>query len=131
MDSKHPGVHVSRGRGALAPCSWTPQESEVESCKHQDDSNIHRQPFPESVSEEHEIYPDYDGYHRHHAKHDSYLPAHFSPWFNRKSIMLLVRIPPLKVPNFKLTYCCFFKKPLLAIRLLFKLNISNPSIEHI
>ena len=60
-----------------------PEESQVESREHQDDSNIHYQPFPESVSEEHEIYTDYDGYHRHHVKYDSYLSAHFSPWFNR------------------------------------------------
>src|SRR6202030_43414 len=51
----------SERKGAVAPCSWTPQESEVERCEHQDDSNIHCQPFPESVSEEHEIYPDYHG----------------------------------------------------------------------
>jgi hypothetical protein len=59
-------------------CSWTPEESKVESSEHQDNANIHYQPFPESVSEEHEIYTDYDGDHRHHVKHDSYLSAHFS-----------------------------------------------------
>jgi hypothetical protein len=32
------------------------EESQVESSKHQDNANIHYQPFPESVSEEHEIY---------------------------------------------------------------------------
>jgi hypothetical protein len=32
-------------------------------------ANIHYQPFPESVSEEHEIYTDYNGCHRHHVKH--------------------------------------------------------------
>jgi hypothetical protein len=62
----------------MAPCSWTPEESQVESCEHQDNANIHCQAFPESVSEEHEIYTDYDGCHRHHVKHDSYLSAHFS-----------------------------------------------------
>jgi len=82
----------SQRKGAVAPCSWTPQESQVERCEHQDDSNIHCQPFPESVSEEHEIYTDYDGCHRHHVKHDSYLSAHFSPWFNRKSNQAQERI---------------------------------------
>ena len=63
----------------LRPCSWTHKEkSKVESCEHQDDANIHCQPFPEMVSEEHNIYTDYDGYHRHHVKHYSYLSAHFS-----------------------------------------------------
>jgi hypothetical protein len=59
-------------------CSWPLQESEVEGCEHQDDSNIRHQPFQESVSKEREICTDYDGCHRHHVKHDSYLSAHFS-----------------------------------------------------
>jgi hypothetical protein len=62
----------------IAPCSWTLEESQVESCEHQDNANIHCQPFPKSVSEEHEIYTDYDGCHRHPVKHASYLSAHFS-----------------------------------------------------
>jgi hypothetical protein len=45
---------------AIAPCSWAPEESQVESCEHQDDANIRCQSFPESVSEEREIYTDYD-----------------------------------------------------------------------
>jgi len=59
------------------PCSWTPEESKVEGYEDQDNANIHCQPFPESVSEERDIYADYDGYHRHHVKHDSYLSTHF------------------------------------------------------
>jgi hypothetical protein len=35
-------------------------------------------PFPESVSEEHEIYADYNGCHRDHVKHHSYPSVHFS-----------------------------------------------------
>jgi hypothetical protein len=67
------------------PVPLTSQKSKVERCEHQDDSDIHCQPFPESVSEEHEIYTDYDGCHRHRVKHVSHLSTHFSPWFNRKS----------------------------------------------
>jgi hypothetical protein len=63
-------------KGLIAPCSWPPEESQVESYEHQDNANIHCQPFPESVSEEQEIYTDYDGCHRHQLKHDSYLYAH-------------------------------------------------------
>jgi hypothetical protein len=55
-----------------------PQESQVESCEHQDNANVHCQPFPESVSEEQEIYTHYDGRHRHDVKHNNYLSAHFS-----------------------------------------------------
>jgi hypothetical protein len=67
----------SQRKGGIAPCSWTPEESQVESCEYQDNANIHCQPFPESVSEEHEIYTDYDGCHRHHVKQDNYPSAHF------------------------------------------------------
>jgi hypothetical protein len=41
-----------------AHCSWTPEESQVESYEHQDNANIHYQPFPKSISEEPEIYTD-------------------------------------------------------------------------
>jgi len=55
-----------------------PEEPQVKSCEDQDNTNIHCQPFPESVSEEREIHTDYDSCHRHHEKNDSYLSAHFS-----------------------------------------------------
>lgn len=58
--------------------SWTPKESEVASRKHQNNANIHRKPFPESVSEESEIHADYDRYHRRHVKRDGYLFANSS-----------------------------------------------------
>jgi hypothetical protein len=82
----NPGGRGGRPRAAIyrhAPgasdgSSWTREESQVESCEHQNNANIHHQPFPESVSEEHEIYTDYDGRHRHHVKHHGYRSAHFS-----------------------------------------------------
>jgi hypothetical protein len=49
-----------------------PQVSQVESGEHQDNSNIHYQPFPKSVSEERQIHSDYDRYHRHDVNHDGY-----------------------------------------------------------
>jgi hypothetical protein len=57
--------------------SWTLQESEIESCEHQDNSYIHRQPFPEMVSEEQEIHGNYNGYHQHDVKYASCLSSHF------------------------------------------------------
>jgi hypothetical protein len=59
-------------------CSRTAEESQVESCEHQDNANIHCQPFGEPVSEEGEVYSDYDGCHRHDVEQDSYRSAHFS-----------------------------------------------------
>jgi hypothetical protein len=72
-------AYEARSTGILLPWqSWTPDESQVESCEHRDNANIRYQPFPELVPEEHEIHTDYNGCHRHHVKHDSYLFAHFS-----------------------------------------------------
>jgi hypothetical protein len=64
-------------KGALAPCSWAPEESQIESCEHQDNANVRYQPFPESVSEEREIYTDYDGNHCHHEKRASDLSTRY------------------------------------------------------
>jgi hypothetical protein len=54
-----------------------PEESQVESCEHQNNTDIRDQPLPESISEEHDIYADYDGYHGRHVKRGGYLFAHF------------------------------------------------------
>jgi hypothetical protein len=72
-------VRSIAAKGRYAPCSWTPEESRVESCEHQDDANIHRQPFPESVFEEREIHTYDDGCHRRHVEHDNHLSVHLWP----------------------------------------------------
>jgi len=82
------------------PCSWTLEESEVESYEHQDNANIHCQPFPESVSEEREIYTDDNGYHRHHVKHVSYLSAHFSLLLKPTTILYIGDRPEAVVLQF-------------------------------
>jgi hypothetical protein len=61
-------IDICRCGSSSAPCSWMPEESQVESSEHQDYANIHCQPFPELVSEEREIYTEYDGCHRHPRK---------------------------------------------------------------
>jgi hypothetical protein len=48
-----------------------PEESPVESHEHQDNANIHDQPFPESVSEERNIYTDNNGCHHRRVKYMS------------------------------------------------------------
>jgi hypothetical protein len=48
-------IYDLRDRRPLPWRSWMPEESQVESCEHQDNANIRYQPFPESVSEEREI----------------------------------------------------------------------------
>ncbi|HTV64602.1 MAG TPA: hypothetical protein VMD98_03305 [Bryocella sp.] len=59
------GSSRSDANGASRP----PEESHVEGAEYQDDTNIHCQPFPESVFEEHDIDNDYDGSHRRHVEH--------------------------------------------------------------
>ena len=65
-----------------------PEESQVERSENQDNSNIHHQPFPESVSEEHEVYSDYNRCHRDHVQRDSYLSAHLG----ETSILVWIRM---------------------------------------
>jgi hypothetical protein len=47
---------------------WVLEESQIEGCKHQNDSDVHHQSFPEMVPEDQDIYSDDDGYHRHHVR---------------------------------------------------------------
>jgi hypothetical protein len=42
---------------------WVLQESPIEGCKHQDNPNVHDQPFPEPIPKEHEVYIDNNRYH--------------------------------------------------------------------
>jgi hypothetical protein len=51
------------------------KESQIESSKHQDDSDVHHQSFPEVVPEDQGIYSDDDGYHP--ARKSSVLPLGF------------------------------------------------------
>jgi hypothetical protein len=60
--------------------SWMPEESQIESCEHQDNANIHHQSLPDSVSKERDIQADYDGYHRQCVKRCGYLSAHSAPF---------------------------------------------------
>jgi hypothetical protein len=64
--------------GAVAPSSWTPEESEIESSEHQDNADVRCEPFPESVSKECEIHTDDHNYHCCHVKRDSELSTHSS-----------------------------------------------------
>lgn len=48
----------------LVPISL--QEPKVKRREHQDNTNIHYQPFQGMISEERQIYTDYDGRHHHH-----------------------------------------------------------------
>jgi hypothetical protein len=60
---------------ALRARSWAPKKSQVEGCKYQDYSNIHKQSFQKPIFEEHQIYPDNQGCHCQHVKPNS-DPAH-------------------------------------------------------
>jgi hypothetical protein len=62
------------------------EKSQVESSEHQDNADVHHQPFPESVSEELEIDADDDGRHRHHVKQYNDPSVHFGSMKRRPSL---------------------------------------------
>jgi hypothetical protein len=55
---------------------WVLKESPIESCKHQNDSDVHHQSFPELVPEDQGIYSHDDGYHRHHVRQGNHRSRH-------------------------------------------------------
>ena len=57
--------------------SWTFQESEVDGRQYQNDPYVYRQPLPESVPEEQDIYNDDDGCQQQYVKYGSRLSSHF------------------------------------------------------
>lgn len=56
-------------RGALTTLAT--YETQVESSEYQNDAGIHHQPFPEAMSEDCDVYADYDGNHCRHVKNNS------------------------------------------------------------
>jgi hypothetical protein len=56
--------------------SGPPEKPQVEGSEHQNNADIHHQPFPEPGPEERDIDTDDDGDHRRQVKHDSDLSAH-------------------------------------------------------
>src|SRR5262245_50499382 len=59
------------------------QESEIKGHEYQDDSDVHRQPFPKRVPEEEEIDGDDDGCQQHHIEYGRCLASHCSDLANR------------------------------------------------
>jgi hypothetical protein len=53
-------------------------EPQIERREHQDNSDVHHQPRPELVPEEHDVHADHDANQREHVKHDGNLSAHLS-----------------------------------------------------
>jgi hypothetical protein len=53
-------------------------ESEIEGREHQDNTDIHRQPFPESILEEQKIQTNNNGDHYQNVKHGRYIDFHFN-----------------------------------------------------
>jgi hypothetical protein len=80
-------------RGRLAR-SRTLQESEVEGREYQDDSCVHRQPFPEPVPEEREIDRHDHGNHQDYVEYRGLLTSHFSLRFSRSPLRLLPNLTP-------------------------------------
>ncbi len=56
-------------------------ESKIEGSKHQDNTNVHYQSFPESILKEQKIYANDNGYQYQNVKHDIDIPWHFNHQF--------------------------------------------------
>jgi hypothetical protein len=52
------------------------KEPQIERRKHQDNSDVHHQPRPELVPEEHDVHADHYAYQRERIKHDGNLSTH-------------------------------------------------------
>jgi hypothetical protein len=55
---------------------WVPKESQIEAGKHQNDSDVHHQPFPEIIPEDQGIESDDGGYHHQHVKNCNHRSRH-------------------------------------------------------
>jgi hypothetical protein len=52
------------------------QESEIEGRKHQDNSDVHGQPWPKLMPEEKDVHTDHYGHHGEHVKHGDQISSH-------------------------------------------------------
>src|SRR5262245_61759414 len=77
LQTKRTFTLESTCRGAPS-LSWVFEESEVECCEHEDDSYVHREPFPEPVSEEQNIDRDDHGRHQGYVKRNGRLASHLN-----------------------------------------------------
>ena len=56
--------------------SRTLQQPQVERREHQHDADVHHQPLPEPVPEEHEVHTDHDRHHRQYVKRNGSPASH-------------------------------------------------------
>jgi hypothetical protein len=55
---------------------WVIEKSQIEGRKHQNDSDIHDQSFPEMIPEDQDIEGDDNGYHRNQVRHGNSRSCH-------------------------------------------------------
>ena len=55
---------------------WVLKESQIESCKHENDSNVDHQSFPEMVSKDQGIYSDDGSYHQQYIEEGNHRSCH-------------------------------------------------------
>jgi hypothetical protein len=92
----------SRGAAVAMP-SGMPEESQIESAKHQDKSDIHHQPFPEPVSEEQQIDGNDNGRHQRDVNYHDCLSSHFESSGSRNFIRNVGRKQPIIAALVKMT----------------------------
>jgi hypothetical protein len=74
-----PIAGIVQGEQSVRRRSATRSKEPQEGCKHQDNANIHHQPFPEPISKEEKIHTNDNGYHQQSDKHGRHALCHFHP----------------------------------------------------
>ncbi len=69
-------VRVRQPAGAAGDSLWVLEESQIKGCKHQDNADVHYQPFPESILKEQQVYTNDNGNQHRNVKHDRHVPRH-------------------------------------------------------
>jgi 1,2-phenylacetyl-CoA epoxidase PaaB subunit len=73
---------VRQPRGPAADSLWVLEESQIKGSKHQDNADVHYQPFPESILKEQQVYTNDNGNQHRNVKHDRHVPRHSIPGSN-------------------------------------------------
>src|ERR1700722_5066181 len=68
------------------------QESQIKGRKHQDNSDVNYQPFPESILKEQYIYANNNGNQHPNVKHDRHVSCHFNLPFSANAFYMLLAV---------------------------------------
>jgi hypothetical protein len=74
--------------------SYVLEESHIERREHQNNADIHHQPFPESVPKEKYVHGNDNGYQRGKIKHNRHVLRHLSTWVAKFNLLPTANMTP-------------------------------------